>query len=77
MAEWSKAPDSRCMPYIAQLCREFWSTDVGVGSNPTSDKQLLPELQEMLKIVLSDFCDSILAYLISLVGNTNKEQFLI
>ena len=33
MAEWSKAPDSRSNP----LKRVFWSTNVGVGSNPTSD----------------------------------------
>ena len=34
MAEWSKAPDSRVTFHI----RVFWSTNVGVGSNPTSDK---------------------------------------
>ena len=36
MAEWSKAPDSRFIPYLRS--RVFWSTYVGVGSNPTSDK---------------------------------------
>ena len=40
MAEWSKAPDSSdelaCL-YIRQAW-VFWSTNVGVGSNPTSDK---------------------------------------
>ena len=40
MAEWSKAPDSRV--HVALLdksssSRVFWSTNVGVGSNPTSD----------------------------------------
>ena len=33
MAEWSKAPDSMITLHI----RVFWSTNVGVGSNPTSD----------------------------------------
>ena len=33
MAEWSKAPDSRCVPCLWV----FWSPDGGVGSNPTSD----------------------------------------
>ena len=39
MAEWSKAPDSRHMPYSydRELQREFWSSYEGVGSNPTSD----------------------------------------
>ena len=37
MAEWSKAPDSRFdyLPLTGE--RAFWSTNVGVGSNPTSD----------------------------------------
>ena len=35
MAERSKAPDSREKPL--SLTGVFWSTDVGVGSNPTSD----------------------------------------
>ena len=37
MAERSKAPDSRIYPSI----RVFWSTNVGVGSNPTSETFLL------------------------------------
>ena len=37
MAEWSKAPDSRIIPSPTMLVRAFWSTNVGVGSNPTSD----------------------------------------
>ena len=40
MAEWSKAPDSRYLHLQHQL-GVFWSTDVGVGSNPTSDTILL------------------------------------
>ena len=39
MAERSKAPDSRenlLCKYVAEWV--FWSTNVGVGSNPTSDK---------------------------------------
>ena len=35
MAERSKAPDSRVKPL--SLAGVFWSTYVGVGSNPTSD----------------------------------------
>ena len=35
MAERSKAPDSR--KHLALKHRVFWSTNVGVGSNPTSD----------------------------------------
>ena len=35
MAERSKAPDSRVKLF---LIGAFWSTNVGVGSNPTSDK---------------------------------------
>ena len=43
MAEWSKAPDSRHMPYSydRELQREFWSSYEGVGSNPTSDSNFL------------------------------------
>ena len=37
MAEWSKAPDSRYETLPASSGRAFWSTNVGVGSNPTSD----------------------------------------
>ena len=38
MAEWSKAPDSRCISFAQCMCRRvFWSTNVGVGSNPSSD----------------------------------------
>ena len=36
MAERSKAPDSRVR--TLSLTGVFWSTNVGVGSNPTSDK---------------------------------------
>ena len=36
MAERSKAPDSRVKLF---LIGAFWSTNVGVGSNPTSDKR--------------------------------------
>lgn len=41
VAEWSKAPDSRVIS--CPLCgfEDFWSTYVGVGSNPTSDKFFL------------------------------------
>ncbi len=35
MAEWSKAPDSRC--YLLLSRWGFWSPHGGVGSNPTSD----------------------------------------
>ncbi len=35
MAEWSKAPDSRC--YLLLSCWGFWSPHGVVGSNPTSD----------------------------------------
>ena len=35
MAERSKAPDSRVELFLTGV---FWSTNVGVGSNPTSDK---------------------------------------
>ena len=35
MAERSKAPDSRVKLFLTGV---FWSTNVGVGSNPTSDK---------------------------------------
>ncbi len=35
MAEWSKAPDSRC--YLLLSRWGFWSPHRGVGSNPTSD----------------------------------------
>ena len=34
MAERSKAPDSRVELFLTGV---FWSTNVGVGSNPTSD----------------------------------------
>ena len=37
MAEWSKAPDSRFNYLPLRGERAFWSTNVGVGSNPTSD----------------------------------------
>ena len=36
MAERSKAPDLRVD--LLSVTEVFWSTDVGVGSNPTSDK---------------------------------------
>ena len=35
MAERSKAPDSRVELFLTGV---FWATNVGVGSNPTSDK---------------------------------------
>ena len=35
MAEWSKAPDSRVI--LPSYDGAFWSTNVGVGSNPTPD----------------------------------------
>ena len=35
MAERSKAPDSRVELFLTGV---FWSTNVGVGSNPPSDK---------------------------------------
>ena len=40
VAEWSKAPDSRIYRFLARKCEfeAFWSTYVGVGSNPTSDR---------------------------------------
>ena len=46
MAEWSKAPDSRHMPYSydRELQREFWSSYEGVGSNPTSDSNFLKNI---------------------------------
>ena len=37
MAERSKAPDSR-VPFLIDSERAFWSSNEGVGSNPTSDK---------------------------------------
>ena len=44
MAEWSKAPDSSVsLPEIRLWA--FWSTYVGVGSNPTSDKCFESEFQ--------------------------------
>ena len=39
MAERSKAPDSRAKTLSSNGA--FWSTNVGVGSNPTSDKVFL------------------------------------
>ena len=39
MAERSKAPDSRFKSFCSSTVgRAFWSTYVGVGSNPTSDR---------------------------------------
>ena len=38
MAEWSKAPDSRCNNLYKRV---FWSTNVGVGSNRTSDNTFI------------------------------------
>ena len=43
MAERSKAPDSRVELFLTGV---FWSTNVGVGSNPTSDKRF----RQVLKI---------------------------
>ena len=38
MAEWSKAPDSRSCDLAYHTVKwVFWSTNVGVGSNPTPD----------------------------------------
>ena len=37
MAERSKAPDSRVVVSSFEAEGAFWSTYVGVGSNPTSD----------------------------------------
>ena len=42
MAEWSKAPDSRCLPSP----RAFWSPYGGVGSNPTSDRRVFATFRE-------------------------------
>ena len=44
MAERSKAPDSSQQLANNNWYLEFWSSIEGVGSNPTSDKLLLPEL---------------------------------
>ena len=42
MAERSKAPDSRCYNLLQSMqIGGFWSTYVGVGSNPTSDISFL------------------------------------
>ncbi len=40
VAEWSKAPDSSVKAYPFNGYGGFWSTYVGVGSNPTSDKYI-------------------------------------
>ena len=45
MAERSKAPDSRVELFLTGV---FWSTNVGVGSNPTSDKRF--RVTRILKI---------------------------
>ena len=42
MAEWSKAPDSRLLPYSwigSTHEREFWSSTEGMGSNPIPDNK--------------------------------------
>ena len=51
MAEWSKAPDSRCVPSP----RAFWSPNGGVGSNPTSDKRVFAAFREHFLLVLAVF----------------------
>ena len=38
MAEWSKVPDTRFIPYLHR--RAFWSTYVGMGLNLTFDKPI-------------------------------------
>ena len=48
MAEWSKAPDSRCTPCFAiqsKLVR-ILVLDEGMGSNPISDKNLFFNVQK-------------------------------
>ena len=44
MAERSKAPDSRVELFLTGV---FWSTNVGVGSNPTSDKRFSEVVNEL------------------------------
>ena len=44
MAERSKAPDSRVKLFLTGV---FWSTNVGVGSNPTSDKRFSVSANQM------------------------------
>ena len=44
MAERSKAPDSRVELFLTGV---FWSTNVGVGSNPTSDKRFSVSANQM------------------------------
>ena len=51
MAEWSKAPDSRCVPSL----RAFWSPNGGVGSNPTSDRRVFATFREHFLLVLAAF----------------------
>ena len=52
MAEWSKAPDSSmCLPEIRLWV--FWSTNVGVGSNPTSDKGFVSWQQHAVVFLLT------------------------
>ncbi len=41
MAERSKAPDSSVKTFRFQRMKEFWSSIEGVGSNPTSDNNIL------------------------------------
>ena len=50
MAEWSKAPDSSQRTSVKQSLWEFWSTNVGVGSNPTPDRDFFSK-----KNFLSEF----------------------
>ena len=56
MAERSKAPDSRGIT-LGSLMRMwvFWSTNVGVGSNPTSDKYFFRLLKNCLSLLGLDF----------------------
>ena len=55
MAERSKAPDSRdcTIPSPVLETRVFWSTYVGVGSNPTSDNLFLLFRKIFLQILLT------------------------
>ena len=57
MAERSKAPDSRFTPSFAQLSakdRAFWSTNVGAGSNPASDKSFITYVTSNIKLLKCD-----------------------
>ena len=52
LAERSKAPDLSNVPKVGEV---FWSTIVGVGSNPTPDigsKSTIPSFRESLFVFL-------------------------